>query len=273
MTCPACSSARAIPLPEFDSGEWRIARCADCGFVYLANPPAYEALEEEFSWEKSSESHRIQRETEGSRLQNVASQQSTRLRRGFFRRRKIHDLAVRYMPYPPAAIVDIGCAKGNAVANLHAELLAAGNSCTPIGIEISAELSRAAHKKLKKLGGRCLSRNALAGLRELPADSATLILMSAYLEHERAPREVLAESARCLRQGGILVIKVPNFNSWNRRLVRARWCGFRYPDHVCYFTPRTLRSLLESSGLAVARMNLLDRFPFSDNMYVVARKP
>ena len=48
-----------------------------------------------------------------------------------------------------------------------------------------------------------------------------------------------------------------------------RWCGYRWPDHVNYFTPRTLAATAERAGLAVTRMGLLDRSPLSDSLYAV----
>ena len=68
-------------------------------------------------------------------------------------------------------------------------------------------------------------------------------------------------------------VKVPNYACFNRTVRGDRWCGFRWPDHVNYFTPRTLREMVESAGLRIARMNFFDRHPFSDNMYAVLEKP
>lgn len=69
------------------------------------------------------------------------------------------------------------------------------------------------------------------------------------------------------------MIKVPNYASLNRHMRGARWCGFRWPEHVNYFTPRTLRMISDRAGLKVVRMNFFDRFPFSDSLYaVLARK-
>jgi len=65
---------------------------------------------------------------------------------------------------------------------------------------------------------------------------------------------------------------VPNYACWNRRLQGAGWPGFRFPEHVNYFTPTTIRQLIDRAGLQVARFNLLDRLPTSDNLWLVARK-
>jgi ubiquinone/menaquinone biosynthesis C-methylase UbiE len=195
------------------------------------------------------------------------------LRRSFFRRNKIRDLAVTHMPYPPTTLIDIGCGRGRAVAELAKELIEAGYQPIPLGIEISSELARTARSKLEKLMGRCLNTDALSGLKQVPDGIASLVLMSAYLEHECQPLEVLRNAARCLQTGGVVVIKVPNFASWNRRIMGPRWCGFRYPDHVNYFTPQNLFRIAQKAGLKVRRHGWTDAFPTSDNMYFVLEKP
>lgn len=57
-----------------------------------------------------------------------------------------------------------------------------------------------------------------------------------------------------------------------KRIRGPRWCGFRWPAHVNYLTPRTLRLLAASANLEVSRMTVFDRHPFSDNLYAVLRR-
>ena len=54
VPCPLCGADNGDVAPSKYSQEpWAIVDCGACGFVYLANPPAYERLEEEFAWEKT----------------------------------------------------------------------------------------------------------------------------------------------------------------------------------------------------------------------------
>ena len=69
-----------------------------------------------------------------------------------------------------------------------------------------------------------------------------------------------------------MIVKVPNYASFNRRIRGRRWCGYRFPEHVNYFTPDTLTAMLEQCGFAIERCNLSDRFPLNDNLWVIARK-
>lgn len=173
------------------------------------------------------------------------------------------------MPDNPGTVVDIGCMKGNTLINLCKELKDAGRNPKPVGIEISAELAEIAQRKLKKIKGNCLHADALSALTSLPDHQSGIVIMSAYLEHEYQPRLVLEQIHRVLTPTGIAVLKVPNYACWNRHFTRANWCGFRYPDHVNYFTPHSLAALAHRAGLSIQRSNWLDRLRTSDNMYAV----
>jgi len=96
--------------------------------------------------------------------------------------------------------------------------------------------------------------------------------MSSFLEHECRPLSLLKQLHPILKSKGVIILKVPNFACWNRIIRGRKWCGFRYPDHVNYFTPRTLRRLAQEAGFTVSRQNYLDKFPLSDNMYAVLTK-
>jgi hypothetical protein len=96
--------------------------------------------------------------------------------------------------------------------------------------------------------------------------------MTSYLEHEPNPRAVLEAGARVMKPGARLIVKVPNYASWNRAVRGARWCGLRFPDHVNYFTPGLLVRLLRESGFGIVRFDWRDRLPTSDSMWLVGEK-
>ncbi len=83
----------------------------------------------------------------------------------------------------------------------------------------------------------------------------------------------LKASLHALRAGGRCIVKVPNFASWNLTLKKKKWCGFRFPDHVNYFTPATLSELARRAGFDLLPIPLSHRFPTSDNMWVVLQAP
>ncbi|MDX1668178.1 MAG: class I SAM-dependent methyltransferase [Limnobacter sp.] len=260
-SCPACTQAETKPLP-YGNEQWPVAQCAICGFVYLTKAPVYERLSEEFAWEQTSEAERLVREEREPVKQSISRALKT-FRREVLKRDKLGDLMKAFVP--SGKVLDIGCAGGGFLANLPAQY-------TPYGIEISKQLSMKAASIVEPRGGTITHENAFNGVRALPANLFDCVVMSSFLEHEVEPSGLLEGIERILAPGGVVIIKVPNFASWNRHLRADKWCGFRLPDHVNYFTPASLKHLIEHNGLTVEQFGWKDRHPFSDNMWLVAGK-
>ena len=100
----------------------------------------------------------------------------------------------------------------------------------------------------------------------------TGVIMSSFLEHEPNLVGTLLAARQIMRPGARLIVKVPNYASWNRALRGAKWCGFRFPDHVNYFTPDVLRTVVARTGFRILRFGLLEHFPTSDNMWLLAER-
>ena len=261
--CPACShdNAEQKPLP-YAPEEWRIKRCGGCGFVYLENPVPYDALAGQFAWEKSFERERDRRERERSGIERSISRflKSVKYRMRPGRHAKIRSYIERFID--EGRVLDVGCGAGATIDQLESRYV-------PYGVEISPELARESGEKARARGGDVVCNSALDGIAEFDAASFDGVVMRAYLEHETDPAPVLRHAATVLRPGGALIIKVPNFASINRRVRGRRWCGFRHPDHVNYFTPRSLRRMVEETGFDVTHF---ESFPLNDNMWLVARR-
>jgi SAM-dependent methyltransferase len=163
-------------------------------------------------------------------------------------------------------VLDIGCGSGFVLKQLPARYI-------PYGIEIDAEAARRAERYAAGRGGYVVHCDALSGLARLSDQWIDGVLMQSFLEHENQPLPVLRHVRRVLRPGGRVIIKVPNLASWNRLVRQQRWCGFRFPDHVNYFTPDSLTRMVGTAGLDIARFGLLQRQPTSDNMWLVAERP
>ena len=255
---------------------WIVRRCNESGLVFLENPPGYESLQSELAWEVTWQREADKRAADEPALYAM-SNAAKRFRHRVLKRNKVADLATaiaRMSPSPEIRLLDLGCGEGQLLGTVMDRLPQDIRfRCRPFGVEISNELARRSQAALASYGGDCVHASALQGLASFEAGFFDLIVMSSFLEHEIQPLPLLREAARALRTDGRVLIKVPNYASWNRVLRGPRWCGYRWPDHVNYFTPQTLAAAAGAAGLQVERMNLFDRFPFSDSLYAVLRKP
>jgi predicted SAM-dependent methyltransferase len=82
---------------------------------------------------------------------------------------------------------------------------------------------------------------------------------------------VLQGAHRALKPTGAVYIRVPNFGSLNRRVIGPKWCGFRYPDHVNYFTLATLTDAARRAGFDLQLVNGA-RLMIDDNIQALLRK-
>lgn len=248
--CPLCESDNHTVLPEYASGTWQIVACSDCDFVYLRNPPKYERLMDEFAWEKTRDAERKRRRS--SRPVRKWLDERTRWRSNLLRPR--FERQIQKM-FPPGPLLDVGCGAGREVPHTH----------IPFGIEISRALAADANDYMRPRGGYAIHAPALEGIRQFDSDTFTGIMLRSFLEHEVEPKALLREASRVLAQNGRIYIRVPNFGSVNRRVTGAQWCGFRYPDHVNYFSTRSLRAMADDCGLTLRLTNPL-LFVFNDNI-------
>ena len=89
-------------------------------------------------------------------------------------------------------------------------------------------------------------------LREdtFPAQFFDAITAFQVFEHLPNPAGDLALLRRMLRNGGILLIEVPNIRTWSVRVLRSRHRHF-VQDHLNFFSAETLRRLLTETGFEV----------------------
>jgi SAM-dependent methyltransferase len=68
------------------------------------------------------------------------------------------------------------------------------------------------------------------------------------LEHVESPRRDLELARSLVRDDGIVLISVPNFDSWSARRFGASWYDLDVPRHRTHFTRRSLDQLLTATG-------------------------
>ena len=253
--CPVCESPSdtALRLHKYDCDKWKIGCCLNCGFVYLLNPPRQDDLIDKLAFEQTFERRKEQRK---SALRSAAAQFRT-----FLVQFKRHGSNPSSRFFPRGRVLDVGCGGGQRIEP----------PAIPYGIEISRHLFHEADRIMRARGGYCVHATGSDGIVQFDDNHFDGVLMNSYLEHEVDVLPVLRGAHRCLKPNGKLYLRVPNYASINRRVFGRSWCGFRYPDHVNYFTPSSLRSTAARVGFRVRILNRL-RLPIDDNIHALLTK-
>ncbi len=254
--CPCCDNHSRRELRWGRDG-WTTAQCLSCDLVYTTEAPSHVALAEDLEWSVSfaaEERARKRRSPLLARL-DAATRWRTRLRQ------QTNPMDFIRPRLAGGAVLDIGCGNGSYLAT-HA----AGYRL--YGIDISPPLTRVADGLFASTGGGAICAPALQALTTMSAGSIDAAILRSYLEHEAEPLPVLERLRMVLKPGGFAVVKVPNYASLNRHLMGQRWCGFRFPDHLNYFTPATLSAIAARAGFR-SEWRWRDRLPTDDNMWCV----
>ena len=78
-----------------------------------------------------------------------------------------------------------------------------------------------------------------------------IITLWHVLEHLPDPESTLETLAVHLNKNGIIVIAVPNLNSYESRFYAENWAAWDVPRHLWHFTSKGVTSLLQSKGFSL----------------------
>ena len=158
-------------------------------------------------------------------------------------------------------VLDIGCGDGHALLELK-----------DLGFEelYGSEIDEKSKPRLEAKGIKALVTNDITK-EKLPSDF-DLVRLSHVLEHLYNPYETLQYSNALLRNGGRIVIGVPNFDSPARKLFKEYFCGLQLPTHLYHFTPTTLSKMLEINGFKIEKLKTTGFSGFSYSIVIFLRQ-
>jgi SAM-dependent methyltransferase len=140
----------------------------------------------------------------------------------------------------PGKILDIGCATG-AFLN---EMKNAGWVCTGIEPSHYAATFAKDHYDLDV-------REGFLQDQLFPEESFDVITLWDVLEHVPDPITTLHQVSRLVKPGGLVVIRIPNPDSFDRRIFGKYWAGWDIPRHFFGFPASTFINLVQSAGLCL----------------------
>jgi SAM-dependent methyltransferase len=142
----------------------------------------------------------------------------------------------------PGRALDVGCGRGD----LGARLIAHGWQVT--GIDPSPTACTAA--RARGLDARVGTLDDV----ELEPRSFDVATLQHSLEHVPEPVEDLRLVHTALRDGGMLIIIVPNFGSWQRKRFGSRWFHLDLPRHRVHFTAAALEHAFQRTGFEAVEL-------------------
>lgn len=114
---------------------------------------------------------------------------------------------------------------------------------TSVGYEPSEQARKQAAEKQIDL---------LADYKTLQPGQFDIISLWHVLEHVYDPKETLTDLKRLLKDFGIIVVAVPNFESWDAQHYQDKWAAYDVPRHLWHFSESGIRELAGTVGLEVA---------------------
>jgi O-antigen biosynthesis protein len=153
-------------------------------------------------------------------------------------------------------VLEVGCATGQISRRL------TENGCKVIGIEKNEESAKIAKKYCNDLIACDIET-----IEDLPYDDFDIILMLDVLEHLRSPLATLKKLKAHLKDGGEIIVSLPNVANW-----RVRWGllfgKFEYGEygildrtHLRFFNEKSAKELLLNAGFDIIEFDIVPTMP------------
>jgi SAM-dependent methyltransferase len=225
VPCNLCGADAAAPT--LTKNGFTIVRCSRCTLAYVTPRPSAEALAALYGHERYYRNLNASPfgypDYLGERwlLERLVARRLAEIERRSGRRGRL---------------LDVGCATGVLVEAARAR------GWTAVGVELSPFAAAQCHRRgLEVHEGDLMTA-------DLPRDHFDVVVLDDTIEHLRDPGSGLTRVHAALRPGGLITLNTPNDGGWLRRAMGRHWFHCKPPEHLYYFSPRTLRALLEQRG-------------------------
>ena len=213
-SCPICTTENITPLVNYERAF--LNKCGSCNFIFSKSIPSDQELEKYYSNEYELTEF----------FSPITAKRYEELLDRFEQLKKTKN------------ILDIGT--GSA---FFAEI-AIKRGWNVYGTELTDKTIAKAEQQ-----GVKMSKGKLEDI-QFESDFFDLVVCIEVIEHVSYPSSFVKEIQRILRTGGAAYISTPNFNSLLRRRLKSKYDVIGYPNHLSYFTAKTLKSVFSSNGFS-----------------------
>ena len=212
--CLICESSNLLKLPSYYE-EKGLVKCKDCSFIFMQKKPTLGELEAHYS------KYSYERKTCPSPVTL----------------KRYNKLLDEFEPYRNSnRLLDVGCGRGWFLEE------AKNRGWEVFGTEFSkTAISLCESKGIQMTPG-------MLNAKSFQTKDFDVITSFEVIEHLNNPNEEVREIYHLLREGGLFYCTTPNFNSLIRYYLKTNYNVIQYPEHLTYFTKKTLRSLAKKNG-------------------------
>lgn len=146
-------------------------------------------------------------------------------------------------------VLDVGCAVGTFLLHLNKK-----HDCIISGVDFKENLSYPGFEKINFYEG-------LFYEQAIPEQSADIITMWHFLEHDYDPNRTLQMAKRILKPGAKLIIEVPRLDSFTFKLFGRKWPGVQAPQHTALYDKKSFLNMLNKNGFVIEKYLPYGAFP------------
>jgi SAM-dependent methyltransferase len=93
-----------------------------------------------------------------------------------------------------------------------------------------------------------------------------VVVLNNALEHLYYPVEAINKIYKILKKEGLLIVNLPNYNSFGRHIFKGNWMALQIPRHLYHFSPKILSKIFKIAGFRKIRVQYNY---FSQNYYIL----
>ncbi len=224
--CPLCNSSKISEATEavdhtVSNEAYEIWQCNDCSFRFTQDAPSKDSIGEYY---KSTDyiSHSNNNKGIINRLYHVVRN------RTLITKQKLVEQVTEKRN---GTILDVGAGTGFFAATMKR----AGWSVTALEPDETARVNAVTHNHIQLM--------PLEQLFNLPLKSFDCITLWHVLEHVHDLHDYMEQFHKLLKQGGKLLIAVPNYTSYDCEHYNSNWAAYDVPRHLWHFSPTSMKQL------------------------------
>ncbi len=209
--CLICHSPKLKDLQGYKKAH--LCQCQSCSFVFSRKIPSAQELEDHY---------------QGYGRNDYLSPITIK---------RYHELLDQFEPFRKTnKLIDIGCGIGYFLEE------AKKRGWEVYGTEFTDEAVNICSAKGIHI------KKGFFNFKNYEPEMFDIITSFEVIEHINNPQTELINFNTILRDGGLVYVTTPNFNSLLRYRLKATYNIICYPEHLSYYTPKTLKNIFKRSG-------------------------